>query len=466
MYYFYELNFPKENIAVITPHGQEITYGSLVGLCDDFSDKLDKAKKNLVLILCTNTYEALCGYLGCLRSNNVPLLLDANIDNQLLDMLVQKYNPDYIFAPRQMGNTVFTLGNYTLSKLEKKVSDIEINQDLGLLLSTSGSTGSPMLVRLSRENLQANADSICQYLNITQAERPVTVLPMQYTYGLSILNSHLNKGATILMTDTSIMQGQFWEFAKANGVTSLSGVPYTYQMYKRLRIFRMEIPTLRTMTQAGGKLPPELGKEFAEACNNYNINFFIMYGQTEATARMSYLPCDKLMEKYKSIGIPIPGGNFSIIDDNGNEITTPETSGELVYQGENVMMGYARCEADLAKGYELDGKLFTGDIATFDSDVYYYIVGRKKRFIKLFGNRINLDEIEQILKSKGFDCACTGVDDKLTVFVTQEDSKTAIKQMLTEITGINAVAFKVTYIEDIPKSEAGKTLYSKLVEVK
>ncbi|MHB8062982.1 MAG: AMP-binding protein [Ruminiclostridium sp.] len=470
MNYFYKLDHPKDNIAIITPRDGSITYGKLTTLCDSFSNKIISNRRNLVVILCKNTYEALCGYLGCLRSGNVPLMLDSKIQAEQLAILLELYPPDYIWKPRNtagegLGEEIFSMGDYCLSKISHIKNKVPLNSELALLLSTSGSTGSPKLVRLSKQNIQSNADAICDYLDITCDERPVTVLPMQYTYGLSILNSHLNKGAAILMTNASVMQNEFWEFAKNNGVTSLCGVPYTYQMYKRLKLFNMDIPTLKTMTQAGGKLSAELAKEFSERCAEKNINFFIMYGATEATARMSYLPPDKVMDKYTSIGIPIPGGIFRITDDNGQYITVPEIEGELVYTGANVMLGYAESDIDLVMGDEMEHELHTGDIAKFDSDGFFYIMGRKKRFIKLYGNRINLDEVEKILLNKGYESVCTGFDDKLLVFTTQKNEIKDIANTLCQTLHMNSVAFKIEYINEIPRSEAGKPLYSKLLEV-
>lgn len=470
MNYFYELNYPEDYIAVITPKEGIITYGELRRLCDSVSDKFEQKLKGLVLILCSNTYESLCGYLSCLRRDYVPLLLDSKIEAELLMLIIRAYEPDYIWGPKKSIPSdfcyeIFSMGRYILMRGFENKRGIKLNQKLTLLLSTSGSTGSPKLVRLSKTNIQSNADAICEYLNITSRERTATVLPMQYTYGLSIINSHLNKGATILLTDSSVMQNEFWNFAKSNALSSLSGVPYTYQMYKRLKIFNMNIPTLKIMTQAGGKLPADLGKEFSENCAANNIKFFIMYGATEATARMSYLPPEKVIEKYTSIGVPIPGGKFRIMGDNGQEITSPETEGELVYIGPNVMLGYAESAADLNKEDEMGSELYTGDIAKFDNEGYYYIVGRKKRFIKLFGNRVSLDEVERILKTRGYECTCIGNDEKLMVFSTQEGLDNEISNVLSNTLHINSVAFKVIYLSEIPRSEAGKPLYSKLREV-
>jgi acyl-coenzyme A synthetase/AMP-(fatty) acid ligase len=308
----------------------------------------------------------------------------------------------------------------------------------------------------------ANAQSIAQYLSIDSTERPITTLPMHYSFGLSIINSHLMKGATVLLTNRSLMEKEFWAFLKSEKATSLSGVPYTYEMLKRLRFFRMDLPSLKTLTQAGGKLNIELTKEFAEYCHETNKRFFVMYGQTEATARMSYLPFEQSLSKLGSIGIAIPKGTFQLIDEINDEIKVVDKVGELVYSGPNVSLGYAESGADLILGDVNKGKLFTGDLAKKDVDNYYYIVGRKKRFIKLFGNRVNLDEAEQLLKTIIHDCACTGEDDKMVIFITESSRLDEVKKYISTKTGINHSAFIVKIISKIPKNESGKTIYSKL----
>ena len=179
---------------------------------------------------------------------------------------------------------------------------------------------------------------------------------------------------------------------------------------------------------------------------------------------MAYLPAEKSLEKYGSMGIAIPGGKFSLIDANGKEISDTETIGELVYEGENVTLGYAVCGEDLKKGDERHGRLITGDMAKFDKDGFFYIVGRKKRFLKIFGNRVNLDETERLIKAKfpEIDCACAGVDDKMEIFITNPDYKSNVSDFIAEKTGLNFVAFRVNVISQIPKNEAGKTLYKEL----
>lgn len=196
------------------------------------------------------------------------------------------------------------------------------------------------------------------------------------------------------------------------------------------------------------------------------MKFIVMYGQCEATARMGYLPAEKSLEKYGSMGIAIPGGKFKLIDVNGNDITEPHVTGELVYYGSNVTLGYAECGQDLIKGDERFGELCTGDMAQFDEDGYYYIVGRKKRFLKIYGNRVNLDEVDRMIKTKfdNIDVASAGIDDHMYIFVTEERYANDVVKFVVEKTGLNPAAFKSIVIDSIPKNDAGKTLYKELTK--
>ena len=283
---------------------------------------------------------------------------------------------------------------------------------------------------------------------------------MYYSYGLSIINSHLLKGATILLTDKTYAQREFWNFLKENEATSMSGVPYTWELLRRLRFMRMDLPSVKTMTQAGGKLNAEIAKEHIQWAKSQGKRFIVMYGQTEATARMSYMPWDKALNKCGSVGIAVPGGKFELIDNQGNIIQEPNVDGELIYYGDNVSLGYAECAADLLKGDENHGRLATGDVAHRDQDGFYYITGRLKRFVKIWGNRCNLDQLEQIVKTVTTSCACVGVDDCVTVFTTQDGVEQEIKSLLTVKTGLNIRAFQVKKIDKIPTTLSGKLDYS------
>lgn len=463
-----------DNIAAITDQGERITYSQLNMAGEELF--LMIRERCLVFLLSTNSIGSLIGYTAFLNHKIVPLLLDSRMDYELLLNLMETYRPKYLWIPdllvqqfadcRHTCQKVCQKSGYTLISTGYE-EGYPLYPELALLMTTSGSTGSPKLVRQSYDNIKANYHSIVQYLELDDMERPITTLPMNYTYGLSIINSHLAVGAALLMTELTLMDRAFWNFFQSEKATSFGGVPYTYEILNKLRFFHMELPSLRTMTQAGGRLSPELHRRFAEYAMDHGKHFIVMYGQTEATARMSYLPNDKSLEKCGSMGIAIPGGSFSLIDEDGSIINEPETVGELVYEGPNVTLGYAQCGRDLMKGDERSGRLVTGDMARRDSDGYYYIVGRKKRFLKLYGNRVNLDEAEALLKARytESDCACTGNDDKMYLFITDEHIKEEVKKYMSEKTGLNQSAFHVTVIDQIPKNEAGKTLYSRLEEL-
>ncbi len=450
----------------MTDRGEVITYQQLDLATVAFAQNIDS--RCLVFSLCTNSIGALVGYTGLINHKHVPLLLDASLDLESLRKLIDIYRPAYLWMPTVLASQfagfcpVYDDWGYVLLKTSFNCQ-YPLFDDLALLLTTSGSTGSPKLVRLSLSNLEANTQSIVEYLQLDQSERPISTLPMNYSYGLSIINSHLAVGATLLMTASTLMEKSFWSFFKDQNATSFGGVPYTYEILNKLRFFRMGLDSLRTMTQAGGKLSPQLHQKFAEYAQSAGIRFFVMYGQTEATARMSYLPPGYALSKCGSMGISIPGGEFFLVDDNGIVIDGNELEGELAYRGENVSLGYAECREDLAKGDENNGVLFTGDMARRDQDGFYYITGRRKRFIKLFGNRVNLDEAEHLIKDLVFDCACCGSDDHMLIYVTEPNRENDVRQLMMSRTGIHHSAFSVKVIAEIPKNESGKTMYSDLM---
>ncbi len=459
----------SNNVAAIDDKGKQISYEQL--LAENSKTAYVLSRRCLIFIFCTNSIGALAAYVNCINNRAVPLLLAKNLDGELRGRLIEKYKPDYLWVPEDMEKEFaayasrYNAFGYTL--LETGYKNIySLYRELCLLLTTSGSTGSPKLVRQSYRNVLSNAESIAQYLELDSTERPITTLPMNYTYGLSIINSHLLVGATILFTEKGLLQKDFWTFFKDARATSFGGVPYTYEMLDRLNFLKMELPSLRTMTQAGGKLQPELHKKFAEYALEKKKRFFVMYGQAEATARMSYLPYQKSLEKYGSMGIAIPGGKFSLIDTAGKEIHETNMTGELIYEGPNVTLGYAECGEELMKADERRGRLETGDMARMDEDGYFYIVGRKKRFLKIFGNRVNLDEIDRLVKAhfEEIDCASSGRDDNLYVFLTRDGMENKIRQFLSEKTRLNPASFTIMAIPVIPRNESGKILYNELAQ--
>ena len=457
----FDLDKYKKNIAVETEQGKKLTYMQLNQDADRIAEVMEPRK--FTFCLCENTLGSLVGYVAFMTHHVPTVLLDASKDADIIKCLIEHYHPQYIWTPTKrgdslgIGNSVLTYEDYTLLQLERQ--DYEIHPDVLLCLTTSGTTGSPKLVKLTEENLRSNAESIAAYLHITEKERAITSLPMYYSFGMSVINSHLIKGATLLLTDKAVIQREFLIFLKEGKATSIAGVPYTYEMLRRLRFLKMDLPELKTMIQAGGKLNANIVKEYVEAAQTSGKKFIVMYGQTEAAPRMSYLPFDKALEKYASIGIAIPGGKLSVRDVNDKEITTPEIDGELIYEGPNVCMGYAECIEDLAKGDENHGILHTGDVARFDSDGYFYITGRMKRFVKVWGNRCNLDATEQLVKSITTNCACVGIDDKITIFVITEGLEDRIRSYLVDKTGLNIRAFEVRVVPEIPALPSGKLDY-------
>ncbi|MBO4263446.1 MAG: AMP-binding protein [Bacteroidales bacterium] len=447
-------------IAIISDTGAHYTYGQLQAAVDVLKPFFRKGE--LAFCLCTNTPACIMGYLALLESGVATVLVDARKNRDLLQGLLDIYHPNWVWGPigAGFGEIFRQMEDYALYAYSSQQH--RIHPDVALLLTTSGSTGSPKLVKLTAGNIRSNAEAIAQYLGIDASEKPVTTLPMYYSFGLSIINSHLLKGATILLTDKTIAQREFWDFMQEHKATSISGVPYTYEMLKRLHFFRMSLPHLKTMTQAGGKMPADLAREYIDFAAANGQRFFIMYGQTEATARMSYLPWEYARDKYASIGVAIPGGRFSLRDDHDREILAPDTEGELVFEGPGVCMGYAEGPEDLSRGDENHGILHTGDIARFDTDGFFYITGRMKRFVKIWGNRCNLDTVEQLVHTVTSHCACVGTDDKITVFVTENGLSGSIISLLAEKTGLNARAFEIRIVDAIPRNPSGKIQYADL----
>ena len=458
----------RDNIALCDEYGNEMTYGTL----DVESQKIAGFvnRRCLVFCLCRNEIGSVIGYVAFLNNGIVPVQLSSNLEEELLDNLLKTYEPSYLWVPQDkihsFDNFEIVYANYGYSLLKTNYKKkYKLFEELAMLITTSGSTGSPKFVRQSYSNIVSNAKAIAEYLKLNSNERPITTLPMNYVYGLSIINSHFLVGATVLLTDKTLMQKEFWSFLKEAKATSFGGVPYTYEMLDKLRFYRMDLPSLKTMTQAGGKITPELHEKIAKYAQENNKSFVVMYGAAEATSRMGYLPPEKSAEKKGSMGIPIPGGKFTLIDDEGKKVLTPSTPGELVYEGPNVTLGYAETGEDLSLGDERHGVLATGDMAQFDEEGYYYIVGRKKRFLKIYGNRVNLDEIDRMIKGKfEIEVASAGEDDHLYIFVTDDKLKEPVKDFVVNKTRLNQAAFRVIVIDSIPKNESGKTLYKDLIK--
>ena len=451
----------------INATGRTVTYADWYRHADAL--KAIIPSRSLAVIICRNTLGSALSYLCCLQNRIVPLLIDHDMDTDLMKRLIDTYKPAYIFQPTANAadsSPLYTLEDYAL--YQHAAHSPALFEELALLLTTSGSTGSPKLVRQSYENIQSNAASIAQYLELDASQRPVSTLPMHYTFGLSVINSHVLVGAAECLTEDTLFDASFWELCKKQKITSIAGVPFTYECLKRLHFTDMDLPFLTLLIQAGGKLSKRLQKEYSDFAAAAGKRFVVMYGQTEATARMSYLPPADCLKKIGSIGIAIPGGIFHIMEDEHTEITKPNIPGELCYEGPNVTLGYAQCAEDLARGDERHGRLLTGDIAYVDEDGFYYITGRKKRFVKIMGKRVNMDEIEQLFKNTFTtgDFAATGHDDDLWIFTTAlETDISSLEDFLAKKTSLHPSCFTIRHIDTIPKNSSGKTQYTSLLEL-
>ena len=430
-----------------------------------------KSEGQLVICFFDNDIWGIAGYLALLGAGAVPMLMPTKVRSDKRDALLDLYRPSFIWMPSSEADFLAdpekldNFGGYTLIKTKEGSRSAAVGEELALLLSTSGSTGSEKFVRLSHKNIWSNATAIADYLRLSETENPVTSLPPSYSYGLSVIHSHLVVGAKVAVIGKGLFDKSFWSFIREANVTSFAGVPYHYEMLKKLKFTGMNFPELRYLTQAGGRLDPELKSEFTSFCEKYGKQFVTMYGQTEAGPRMAYLPAEDAVIKADSIGIAIPGGSFELVGATGELINGKDTEGELVYYGPNVCMGYACCRGDLVKSDDNKGRLLTGDIAVRDCDGYYRIVGRKKRFIKLFGNRISLDDVESYLLKQNFEVACVGRDDSLEVFTTVFDPEIAklLKKTIASFLHSSSQGISIYGINGVPRSSSGKTQYAKLL---
>lgn len=452
------------SVIAIDSDGERLTQGAVTELSSFMAATLPE--RSLLFILTENNTGGIAWVLAALLSGNVPLILSAHTDPALLKALTDTYLPQYICSPLSLSEGI----------KEPPVSDrfgyglwatgnpaAELYPELSHLLPTSGSTGSPKLVRHKYDNIEAAGLNISTFFRLTEADRPLMVLPLHYTMGLSMVFSHLKAGATILITDLSMTDSGFWKFIKEQRATSFTGVPFSYEILDRMRFTRMKLPDLTLLTQGGGKMPAELNLKFAEYCRDNGKKWIATYGQSEGTARMAWLPPEYAISKLGSIGIAVPNGQLSLRNPEGNFISESPATGEMCYTGRNVTMGYAYCREDLALGDERNGFLPTGDIAYRDEDGFYFIKGRIGRFLKIYGNRIGLDECEQILKSVlTCECACMGNDSLIIVYLTDAEKTEIAKNTLTGALRLPANSIEVRYVETLPKNETGKILYSKL----
>ena len=411
-------NLDRDGIAVID-EGREVSYRELASLASRAADGL--APHTVKIVRNKQDLDTVALFVGCVNRGVVPLMLPDTMDSGLFERLRSTY--------------------------EGKPTD----PALGLLLTTSGSTGSPKLVRISRSNLAADNKMSEVLFGFDTSTRMTMILPICYAWGLSVACSVLEAGGTLVMTRKTVMDPELADVVRSASATHIAGVPYMYEALDRFRFFEGNFPSLRGLLVSGGALAPALRRKYAEFAKGRGIAFCEGYGQTETTGVMTTIRTDVHLDLIGSIGKSENGGRFRVED------------GELIYEGPIVAMGYAVCAEDLMKGDEWKGVRRTGDMAKIDADGYVTLTGRASRFLKIFGNRVSLEEVENLVKDSfaGSGCAATGADNDLHVFVCGVSAADVEKFLVAKL-HFNATVVKVHVLDSIPLNANGKTDYPKL----
>lgn len=425
--YFFENTSSSEKTFL---EGNEKTsfrelYRSSLGLAAWLKGEVGTGK-NIILVSVNNLF-FLKAYMAILKSENVCIPLDPNIEKENFNYIAGLTSPDLIFITKDLYEKlpVHDLRCITpdimpvlddismeMELMRKNGSmDRRLNDVCAEIIFTSGSTGKPKGVMISHRNLIANTTSILEYLSLTPDDRMLVVLPFYYCYGLSLLHTHLRIGGSIVLNNSFMFLGTVINNLLRYSCTGFAGVPSHFQILMRMSdTFRKtRFPSLRYVTQAGGKLATVFIDEFREAFPE--VMFYVMYGQTEATARLSYLPPEFYESKKGSMGKGIPGVELKVVSSDGEKVKPGET-GEVIARGDNIMMGYYFDNESTGKSLR-DGWLWTGDLGEVDDDGFIYLTARKNEIIKVRGKRISPKEIEAVILQlpEVVDCSIEGVED-------------------------------------------------------
>ena len=446
----------NENICLINENNTSVTYGEIY----QFSLKLKFIKTNeLSILLVENDLISYKLYLGLLIAKKPFLILDKNLSIDFINKFISDYQPTHIFSSSTFISS--SLLNDFHYRVITENSNFIIDLNIAIIIPTSGSTGDQKSVMLSYKSLEINAKSISEYLKLNYKDITITNLPLSYAYGISIVNSHFLSGGRILITNLSIIQKRFWDLFDEFKITNFNGVPYTYTTMVRMNLNIFKRKSFRFFTQAGGHLDQKVKQKYLEFCMQNKKNIFIMYGQTEASPRISYFPLNLFPDKINSIGKPIPNGRIFLKD--GDTILNKDMQeGELCYEGDNIFIGYANSCKELSKVHVIK-VLFTGDIAYRDVDGFYFITGRKSRFTKIDGKRISLDSIQnELTNTLEREVICVEKSDKILIvsekkIIINDDFKELMKKF-----NIRKSDYEIIRIESFPRNSSGKIKYNSI----
>ena len=466
---FKSFNKYNKNIAIIDKEYSNLSYKQVLTETDEIKKEIKN--RSLILIVSENSLGSLLAYIFCIINDHVGIIIDSKTTKQNILKIFKNYQPNYIFLSKKTKSIFKKICSekhtfFDQSLMKNKINKKKkLNKSLSLLLSTSGSMGSIKFVKLSRNNLKHNADSIISYLKINKKDSAITNLPISYSYMLSVINTHFEVGASIVISKYSLIQKEFWETLKNSKVTSFNGVPYTYEMLTRIGLKNIKIDTLKYLTHAGGKLEKDKLKEIIKFCKKNNLKFFSMYGQTEASPRISYLKPKFSEKKIGSIGKGMPGNKMYIIDNSDKKILKPFVEGEIICEGKNVFMGYSKNHNDLNKTNKENYKLKTGDLGFFDKDGFFYITSRISKIAKIFGYRVDIGALENLMSQKGYKVACLSDNKKIFIFIEKKYNKTNLINAISKITNLNISSFELIKLKYLPRTSNNKISYNELKKI-
>jgi acyl-CoA synthetase (AMP-forming)/AMP-acid ligase II len=447
--------------------GRTLTYGDLAGQVGDVARSLRHDGKALVLCAGDRDLPTLLAYLAALRVGHTVAFLPATAE------ILSAYQPEFVVPAPGAGDGLTDLGYHASEDLpggtrifRRRAAQpaADIFADTALLLATSGTTGSPKAVRLSYSGLADNAAAIIRALGITSAERAPTTLPITHAYGLSVLNTHLLAGASIMLSDSSPLSLATWDQLTRTGATSFAAVPTTYAAFGPAHVNLLHRTKIRTMTQSGARLGDELTMRLVRMMEQRRGRFFVMYGQTEATARIACLDPADLPGRLGSVGVAVPGGTITIGPAPAHDRPAPG-EGAVHYRGPGVMLGYATGRADLGRGAEVD-VLDTGDLGYLRNGCLY-LTGRTKRIVKVLGVRTSLDDLERMVERPGHPAAVVCGTDDVVYLVGAGDATVHEQQrrQLAESLGVPNRHVVCRHVDHLPQTPGGKIDYRTLATV-
>lgn len=447
----------ESKTALISSEGQRVTYGEL--RVDILHMRESIPERCLMVIVCDNSVATIRFYLAAVAADCVPLLLGTDLYEEYLKNYIHLYQPQFIWMSKSKRKDASNWGRLCYETEQHILIDTGIPkgpmyEELAILLTTSGSTGNPKTVRISNKNIRENTKAIINALQLEENAIGVTILPMNYTYGMAICNMHMIMGATLIVTDYKVMDPRFLELVRNENITNIQGVPFVHEMLNRLGFYDDIMDSINLVTMGGGRAKAELHEKMNRVFAGKKIRFCAVYGQTEGTTMLTKLPDGKMMNDTECIGTACLG----------MEAWTDPDTGELIFQGSSVCLGYAEKKEDLALGDVNHGILRTGDLADIDEKGKIYLRGRIRRFIKMAGIRVNLDDIENLVRKniEGIECACCGSDDHMHVYVTQPNLSNTIKKLISGQIPVSGIMLSVRYIPEILHNSNGKIDYQKM----